>query len=420
MSSIYKKDGRLYFSVKVDGKWKGIRTEFVVGQERAAAAMLRRLEVSATSGGQVVAGPLTVTSFSTSWLKTRKTQVITWKNDETALRLHALPAIGHLRIDEVRPHHIVAMIKAWRAKGMAPRSVYNDYSTVCAMFRDAALDEFLPTTPCILTKRQLGPKHDKDPEWRRGALFSHSELATLISDTRVSMDRRVFYALEGLAGLRLGEVSGLHWRNCGAQPELPPLGMLYVAFSHERPMPKGDVCRPVPIHPVLATILDDWRAFGWEQMMGRKPTADDLVVPLPPQAKCAFGRSRRKGYVFDRFEDDLKTLGLRHRRSHDLRRTFISLARSAVAMTDVLKRATHKPPTEVIEGYTTYEWDVVCREVLKLKIEFPRPSPIAVFSRASQTAAMRVSTALSTEPDQPFNIAPVTTVALPGLEPGCP
>ena len=26
------------------------------------------------------------------------------------------------------------------------------------------------------------------------------------------------------------------------------------------------------------------------------------------------------------FEDDLKTLGLRHRRSHDLRRTFISLA----------------------------------------------------------------------------------------------
>ena len=89
-------------------------------------------------------------------------------------------------------------------------------------------------------------------------------------------------------------------------------------------------------------------------------------------------------------------------------------------MTDILRRATHKPPTEVIEGYTTYEWEVVCREVLQLKIDLAPTEPLTAIPRASETAAMRVSTALSTEPNQPFNIAAITTVALPGLEPGCP
>lgn len=33
-------------------------------------------------------------------------------------------------------------------------------------------------------------------------------------------------------------------------------------------------------------------------------------------------------------------------------------------VTDVLERVTHKPPTEGIEGYTTSEREVVCREVV--------------------------------------------------------
>ena len=39
------------------------------------------------------------------------------------------------------------------------------------------------------------------------------------------------------------------------------------------------------------------------------------------------------------------------------------------ARTDIIRRVTHKPPPEVIEGYTTFEWEVVCREVMKLKVQ---------------------------------------------------
>jgi hypothetical protein len=94
----------------------------------------------------------------------------------------------------------------------------------------------------MLKKRQLGPKVASDPDWRSTALFTAAEVRKLISDHRISMDLRVFYSLETLAGLRLGEVSGLLWRNCCVQPEAHPLGMLLVAFSYGKPFPKGDVC----------------------------------------------------------------------------------------------------------------------------------------------------------------------------------
>src|SRR5262249_8741958 len=32
------------------------------------------------------------------------------------------------------------------------------------------------------------------------------------------------------------------------------------------------------------------------------------------------------------------------------------------------RRGTHKAPRDVMEGYTTFEWDVLCREVLKLQV----------------------------------------------------
>ncbi len=419
MSSIYAKGGRLYFRLKIGEKWKGLRTDFKVGQERAAGVMLEQMERTRTAGGEIVpGGPVTVAAFAKTWLERRRSEVITWKNDESALRLRVLKAIGHMRLDEVRPRHLITMVNEWK-RTLAPRTIYSDYSVVSALFRDACLDDLLTSTPCMLKKRQLGPKVDKDPEWRSKAQFTTTEVRRLISDDRIPMDRRVFYALEALAGLRLGEVSGLLWRNCGVQPEHPPLGMVLVAFSYGRPFPKGNVCRPVPIHPTLATMLAEWKLHGWAQLMGRQPTPDDLVVPRVPGTSSRFGPWRRKGYVYDHFENDLKMMGLRHRRSHDLRRTFISLARSAGAMTDILRRATHKPPTEVIEGYTTYEWEVVCREVLKLRIEQETGEAIVVIPGTSAVTASGFATVLLPAAATLSSHYP-KTVALPGLEPGCP
>lgn len=421
MGSVYPKGRRLYFKVKVDGAWRAIRTEYVVGQERQARAMLDRLEERRAAGIESIGdlGPPTVARFADAWIKQRQAHVRTWKNDDAVLRLHVLPSLGGLRLDEVRAKHIVDLVKGWRSKPeeerLAPKSIYNAYSTVSALFRDAELEGLIDSDPCRLTKHQLGPKVDKDPEWRPTALFTLAELELLISDERVSMDRRVLYALEGIAGLRHGEAAGLLWRN--VQAELAPLGMIYVAHNYEHPLPKGDVCRPVPVHPALAAILAEWRLHGWALMMGRPPRPEDLVLPLPPEATSSTGRWRRKGYSYDRLERDLETLGLRHRRGHDLRRTMISLCRSNGAVADILRRATHKPPKEVIEGYTTFEWAVVCAEVAKHPIRRPSAAEVITLRRAASASAESLVPALVPPPASGWNMPP-KSVALPGLEQG--
>ncbi len=404
MSSIYPKGKTIYFRVKVDGKWLGVPSDFKVGQERQAKALLAKIDARQGAGEELSLeefGPVTVDRFyEKKWIKDRESEVQTWTNDETVMRLHVLPTLGAKRIDEVTVGDVLKLIKSWRArKGdakMAPRSVYTAYSTLCAFFRDAALAELIGTSPCMLTKRQLGPKVDAEAEWRPTAKFGRDELEALISDERVPLDRRVVYALQGIGAMRNGESSGLHWRNCDADPELKPLGMMFVAFSYGRALPKGDVCRPVPIHPTLAAILAEWKLHGWAKMMGRKPGPDDLVVPLPPHAVCKSGRWRKKGYTWDRLQEDLEALGLRHRRGHDLRRTMISLARSNGAVKDILNRATHKPPKEVIEGYTTFEWPVVCAEVLKLNVQ-RRPTGQVLSLRNPKSA-----TSLATEGCEPM------------------
>jgi len=120
------------------------------------------------------------------------------------------------------------------------------------------------------------------------------------------------------------------------------------------------------------------RLSGWAAMMGRQPTPDDLIVPLPPQA--ADRRRTRTGdpfrstdYSFKRWTyDDLPALGLRHRRHYDMRVTFITLAIEDGADPDTIEaRVTHtKKARRAFEGYvrtSVPQWAKTCAEVTKLR-----------------------------------------------------
>jgi hypothetical protein len=102
----------------------------------------------------------------------------------------------------VRPRHLIELVRRLRAPeyGLAPKSVLNVYGVVRTLFRDAFIAELVMSSPAVLTRRHLPRAEDKDPAWRATAIFTRPELETVISDERVPFDRRVFYALEGVAG----------------------------------------------------------------------------------------------------------------------------------------------------------------------------------------------------------------------------
>lgn len=369
MGHVFRRGNKLWIAYKgPEGERCRHATPFKVGEEQQAKKLLGTVEAKVAAGLVPDVGPLTFERYARRWISRRKALGLAdWENDESRLRLHVIPAIGKVPLDAIRPLHLVEVFQDLRTK-RAPKTVRNVYSVVTALFRDALIEDLIPSSPCVLTKYQLGPVEDADSEWRATALFTRDELEKLIKDERIPADRRMLYALQGIGALRHGEAAGLRWRHYEAK--LKPLGRLIVATSYDKGRTKTGRTRYMPVHPTLAAMLAEWKLRGWKAMMGRVPGPDDLVVPFPQSERIKAGTMRNKGVSYKRLCRDMETLGLRHRRGHDLRRTMISLARADGARGDILELCTHNPRkrASTVDLYTTFPWESLCAEVAKLKV----------------------------------------------------
>jgi hypothetical protein len=97
--------------------------------------------------------------------------------------------------------------------------------------------------------------------------------------------------------------------------------------------------------------------------------------------------------MLKKFHQDMVRLGLRTRRQHDLRRTFISFCLGDGASKDILRWITHAPEGDVIDDYTTLVWKPLCREVAKLQIRLPgrESAPIANVANSHEQVGDRVT-----------------------------
>jgi integrase len=355
-------------------------------------------------------GP-TVREYGEEWLQTRE-HIETVADEAGRLRNHVFPRIGDLPMRAVRPRHIRDLIldlkksnvrKRGRGQGMgtkkiAPRTVRHTYSLLRRMFSAAVIDEVIEASPVIVAKGVLPKNVDKDPAWRATALYERDELVRLVSDPVIPPERRILNAIKGLAGTRHGEAAGLRWSNRIADAK--PLGKLVIARSYDKDGTKTRVSRLVPIHPVLAQLLNAWERSGWAAVYGRPPTPNDYIVPRSvghrPPGDGEDGDLWPADQAFKLFTADLEALGMRLRRGHDLRRTFITLAQEDGARRDVLKVITHAPDAaDVMSLYTTYPWPTLCAEVAKLQIALPEPRAPRVVANRPVPDAGRAADAAS-------------------------
>ena len=373
--SVFPQGDRLKLGIKKNGKWVQVKTPFRVGQEKQAQALLARTREMLQAGvaaGVPAGGTVSEYALGT-WLEGRKKNVASWPDDHSRLKTWILPAIGALPLHEVRPRHIAAMIATVRDAGSAPRTVRNVYAVARALFRDAMIAGLRDDQPCILTHHQLGKVRDAKHEWRATAIFSADELRALMVDARIPQDRRVLYGLMGLGCMRPGEAAALRWRHMVPDK---PLAHVLIANSNASETTKTGTERQMPAHPALAKLLAEWKLSGWPREFERMPGPNDLIVPhVRPTnrgPRVVFGGMRSDHDTYKRMLKDLATLGWRHRRVYDLRRTGITLYREAEADKAILKRGTHGQSTEVMEQYTSFSWATLCNEILKLGAPFVR------------------------------------------------
>lgn len=378
MGSVYarKDSAHLWWSYRdAHGKRIARASPFKVGQEPKAKAALRQIE-QAIAGMTEAAAPqgsgMTVAQYAERWLTERKARgVRDIATERSRIRLHVLPQIGALALGTVKPVMIKAMVATWR-QALAPRTVRNVFTLVRGIFADALDEELVDKDPTAIHAKYLGEAGDADPEWRATAIYSREEVDMLMTDPRIPVDRRVLYAVTYLGGLRLGEAAGLRWRHLQAAA---PLDRLLIALSYDG-RTKTDQPRAVPVHPVLARVLQLWRSQIYAEVIGHEPEADDLVIPSAESLggngshkHRAAGTMRTKNQVGKRFTRDLAVLELRHRRFHDLRRTFISLAQADGANPGHLESVTHTPASrKAFDLYTSIPWSSKCAAVAALRI----------------------------------------------------
>src|SRR6266852_1050859 len=235
MGGVYRRGKKLwiwYFNAAGERIFEP--TSCRVGEEARARKTLEgcvRRAAAVAKLGEAALGPFTVKRYLERWIEDRRLRkVASAGDDEARLRLHALPELGELLLVEVRPSHIRTLVRGLRAKvgqgraQLAPRTVRHVYGVLHRMFEDAVADELIESNPCSIKRGELPAKIDKDPTWRSGAVFTREEVEQLISDERIPEDRRVFYAIAFLGGLRTGEVSALRFRAYDAT--IKPLGRL--------------------------------------------------------------------------------------------------------------------------------------------------------------------------------------------------
>ena len=370
MGSIYKRGDTYYIRFKDQHDvWRSRsasanrkEAESALAAVEKGVAQLRMSQPSSVN--QTPAAPRSTDRLrdcTEAWLAhRRKKKLRNLRNDEGHLKNHILPALGDKIVSEIRVTHIAALIASLQGTKLAPRTIRKIYGTVHKLFTDLVRDEVITHSPAVLTKDDLPKNRDKTPTWRSNAVFAREEVQLLISSDAVPMDRRVLYAILFLAGTRFGEAAGLRWSDFDTHAK--PLKRVTIAHSYEN-LTKTEQPREVPVHPLLATILTEWKAKGWPAMMGRAATADDLVIPSRERVMRSSNQARNK------FFDDLDRLGLRKRRMHDARRTFISLARADGARVDHLEHITHGKRGDIMNIYTTLPWETLCAAVRCLRIK---------------------------------------------------
>lgn len=298
------------------------------------------------------------------------------------LRNRIIPAFGDMNIRDLKPRHLRAWVTSLRQETtLAPRSIRGHYATLRALCSYALREELLEHTPCSLRGDDLPPNVDRDPNWRASAVFERQEVEQILgvqeSPTGFVADQRwrVVYALGLLAGLRVGEISALtvgDWHRMKKPLSELRVSKSYRAHTKRLRGTKTGAVLSVPVHPALQGMLQDWVDNGWQSTFGRAPGADDLLIP--GRSRQGAPRHLRQQEVRRQFGRDLVRMGLRDRRFHDTRKTFISLVQADGAVREIVRRATHARKKEVYDGYTEVDWAQLCGEVAKLKVGHP-PAP---------------------------------------------
>ncbi|MFJ7753187.1 tyrosine-type recombinase/integrase [Peribacillus muralis] len=141
-----------------------------------------------------------------------ETTVSTYSNH---LKNHILPAIGHMRIDQIMPMHIITLLDGMKrvddpSKPLATRTKQDTYLAIRNVFERAVEWQFIKSNPVKSVKK---PRNIDLVEKEVNVYDQEEVQLLLLAAEKEPFHWKIFLTLALTAGLRRSENLGLEWDN---------------------------------------------------------------------------------------------------------------------------------------------------------------------------------------------------------------
>ena len=213
------------------------KRKYFRGATKKEAEAKRDEAVKQLDAGIDVGNDMTVKELCELWLKDYKkgnVRDVTYRGYNTRVYAWIIPALGALRVIDVKPVHIRHMLSGYSnlAKGTCKGLI----QTTRAIF-DVAVEELdmIPKNPCLKNIKATGEEPEKVSALTKAQT---EELLAAAKDTQLYL----FVLLALKAGLRRGELLGLMWSDIDFDT-----GMLTVqrSVSYTAENPQGELVHTV-------------------------------------------------------------------------------------------------------------------------------------------------------------------------------
>ena len=269
-------------------------------------------------------GPvISVRGFFREWSAAKGSQRgVTYKwqrNRESYLRVHVIPALGTIRLDELTPRHLVDLQTRLRRHGLAASTIDRViHSGLRGMLRDAELAGYRAPDLSQLFDRRFVTRLDQGSDAAEIDPYSDKERERILDwFSRERPEYHAFVYFRFWTGARPSEAIALRWGDVDVNNRRIRIRRSRVLGKDGRPK-TGRSKRDVVVHEGLGNVL---RAH-----VPRRPAPEDFVFTTPSGTPIDEVNFQRREWL-----PALRALRIRPRPFYNCRHTYISMLLAAGA-----------------------------------------------------------------------------------------
>jgi integrase len=318
-------EGSIYQTER--GRWRaqitlesGKRVSKTFATRRQAQHWLVEALKSKQDGLPVATSKITVAEFLDHWFADVASHTLrprTLESYEYLLRRHIKPALGEIRLTQLRPDHLQKFYSQKLEAKLSPRTVQYLHAVLHRSLKQAVRWGLIPRNPADLVDAPRPKKKPIRP-------LNTQQVSLFLKATK---GERLYplYVLAIFTGMRLGEILGLHWEDVDLEKGQISVTTTLQFLKEKGPIfsqPKSQKSRRTIVIPeAVVEVLKEHKLKQEEEKLLAGSKWEDFGLVFCTSRGTPLSSRNLLRY----FQETLRKVGLPKIRFHDLRHTTATL-----------------------------------------------------------------------------------------------